>query len=95
LPGEKKLYILDIITISNAYGGAKMNVEQNSPETSPCPECGGPRVAHHDIGPEIVAFSATAAKNWERTRKEGKFKLIRCTSCGYSAFFYIRREESV
>ena len=68
-----------------------MSTQSDSPETRPCPECGGPRVAH-DVRPEIVALSTAAARGWEKMRREGEFKLVRCTNCGYSAFFYVKRE---
>ena len=59
-----------------------------SPETRPCPECGGQRQVYQNIAPEIVAFSGEAAKNWGVTRKSIDYTMVRCTNCGYTAFFF-------
>jgi rubredoxin len=64
------------------------------PETKPCPECGGPRIVHENISPDIDPGSTAAARDWQKLGKEGKFKLVRCTICGYSAFFYMKREPN-
>ena len=59
-----------------------------SPETRPCPECGGQREAFPGIAPEIVARSAEASKSWEAaTKKRTTYLTVRCTNCGYVAFF--------
>ncbi|HLW03881.1 MAG TPA: hypothetical protein VKT82_34860 [Ktedonobacterales bacterium] len=58
-----------------------------SPETRPCPECGGQREAIQDIGPEIVAYSTEAARFWNARQKIADYLLGRCTQCGYMAFF--------
>ncbi len=60
-----------------------------SPETRPCPECGGRREAHPHIAPEIIAYSSDAAKTWDAANKVGAstYLLVRCTNCGYLAFF--------
>jgi hypothetical protein len=60
-----------------------------SPETRPCPECGGQRESIPDTGPEYVVYSTEASKRWESMKKQRPYTalMLRCTNCGYVAFF--------
>jgi hypothetical protein len=66
-----------------------------SPETRPCPECGGQREVIQDTGPEFVVFSAEASQRWERMKKQRPYTILtlRCTNCGYMAFFMLPTQK--
>lgn len=60
------------------------------PGIRPCPECGGQRELLRDIGiAEIIAYSSEGARAWDAKRNGGNFThyMLRCTRCGYIAFF--------
>jgi rubredoxin len=60
-----------------------------SAEIRPCPECGGKRESFQDISPESAAHSFEGSQAWGAMKKGKKFShlALRCTQCGYLAFF--------